>query len=66
MAEGRGRAGWGRMASLMALVANVNIDPKKHAPFQPKDFNPYHARETGAVLPGDVKDLKGLFSKKGG
>ena len=41
MAEARGRADWARTASLMALVANTNRDPKKTRPFRPSDFDPY-------------------------
>lgn len=40
MAEARQKSEWQRMSALMALIANVNRDPK-HAPFKPEDFNPY-------------------------
>ena len=49
MAGGRGRAEWSRMSSLMALVANVNRDPKKHRAFRPRDFNPYERRRTEGI-----------------
>ena len=46
MADGRGRTEWARAAWLMALIANVNRDPKqRRQPFQPEDFNPYDLRE---------------------
>jgi len=51
MAEGRGRDEWGRMSSLLALIANVNRDPKKTRPFRPADFNPYEARKRGGGVP---------------
>jgi len=37
------------MSSLMALVANVNRDPKKHRAFRPRDFNPYERRRTEGI-----------------
>jgi hypothetical protein len=51
MAEGRGRDEWGRMSSLLALIANVNRDPKKTRAFRPADFNPYEARKSGGGVP---------------
>ena len=44
MAESRGRATWAIASSLMALIANVNRDPKKGRSFRPGDFNPYLSR----------------------
>ena len=40
MAEARIKDAWSRTSSLMALLANVNRDPKKHRPFKPSDFAP--------------------------
>jgi len=39
--EARGRAAWAHTASLLAMLANVNRDPKRTRPFQPADFDPY-------------------------
>jgi hypothetical protein len=47
MAEGQGRERWGHTATLCALIANANRDPKKHRPFKPADFNPYPAPGPG-------------------
>ena len=42
MAEGRNRAQWAQTAEVLALIANVNRDPKKHPePFRAVDINPY-------------------------
>jgi hypothetical protein len=41
MAEGRGLDNWWHTSSLMALIANVNRDPKKGRAYKPKDFDPY-------------------------
>ena len=66
MAEARGRAEWSRMSSLMALIANVNRDPKKHRAFRPADFNPYERRRTeGIPLTGaNMHLLKKAFVKE--
>ena len=40
MAEGRAKDAWQHTSSLLALIANVNRDPKKTKAFKPSDFNP--------------------------
>ncbi len=40
MAEGRAKDQWQHTSSLLALIANVNRDPKKTKEFKPSDFNP--------------------------
>jgi hypothetical protein len=44
MAEAAGRERWGRASALMALLANVNRDPKRGRPFSPEDFSPFASR----------------------
>jgi hypothetical protein len=44
MAEGRGRHSWGQTSELLALIANVNRNPKKRA-VKASEVNPYTARE---------------------
>ena len=46
MAEGRGRMEWGRVSSVMAIIANVHRDPKRQRLSKPADFNPYCEKET--------------------
>lgn len=58
MAEGRSHAEWGRTSSLMALVANVNRDPKKRRrPFTPSEFNPHIAGRRRRGVPVSVDRL---------
>ena len=40
MAEGRSKDNWQHTSSILALMANVNRDPKKTKLFKPSDFNP--------------------------
>ena len=40
MADGRAKFEWGIASSMMALLANLNRDPKKGKQFKPSDFNP--------------------------
>jgi len=55
MAEARAKERWGHTSSLMALIANVNRDPKKHQAFRPDDFSPYAPRRrTGIPLTTDA------------
>ena len=50
MSEGAGRDAWSRASNLMALLANINRDPKKSKVFKPTDFNPYYAVKKDSVL----------------
>ena len=57
MADGRAKFEWGIPSSQMALVANLQRDPKKGQPFKPSDFNPFATKEQKIVLRGkDMKD----------
>lgn len=61
MAEARGRDAWGRTATVLALLANIHRDPKKHRAFRPSDFNPYETKR-GSGIPIKAKDI-GLLKK---
>ncbi len=63
MAEGRAEESWGRMASLMALIANCHRDPKR-SPFKVKDFNPMVGRRRPAKK-GTIHDVKHWFLPSG-
>ena len=51
MSEAHSRYAWAHTSSVMALVANVNRDPKKHGPFKPSDFDPHKQKKSDLVLP---------------
>ena len=55
MAEGRCRDNWAHTSSVMALLANVNRDPKKSRLFKPADFDPY-AKKNGGPATVITKD----------
>jgi len=61
MAEARGRDAWGRTARVLALLANIHRDPKKHRAFRPSDFNPYETKRRSGI-PIKAKDI-GLLKK---
>ncbi len=61
MAEGKSREAWNRTASVMALLANVNRDPKKHRAYGASDFNPYGDEERPAPKTKDLSILKAVF-----
>ncbi len=51
MSDGFAKARWSHTSAIMALVANVNRDPKKGRAFQPSDFDPTsEKREKGLVI----------------
>jgi hypothetical protein len=69
MAEARGRDNWAHTSAILALIANVNRDPKKGRPFKPADFDPYAAlaRKGGrdeAIVVTDMAVLKDAFCRK--
>jgi hypothetical protein len=51
----------------MALIANVNRDPKKTRPFKPEHFNPYARQDRRQPQnPADLTILKeALVGRKG-
>jgi hypothetical protein len=63
MAEARGRESWAHTSAILALIANVNRDPKKTRPFKPSDFDPYSAkdRRDAAIEVKDMDVLKNAF-----
>jgi hypothetical protein len=63
MAEGAGRERWGHTSAILALIANVNRDPKQTPAFKPADFDPYRGRSDEKVI--SVAELKGLFVRPG-
>lgn len=66
MAEAQGRGRWAHTSAILALIANVNRDPKKTRPYRPSDFDPFSASEKrdGAIEVTDMAVLKVVF--KGG
>lgn len=64
MAEARGRDNWAHTSAILALVANVNRDPKKTRAYKPSDFDPYSAREKRdkAIEVTDMAVLRDAFT----
>jgi len=65
MAEARARSEWAQTSSMMALVANVNRNPRRRRrPYRPDDFNPFAqgSREGIALTPENIGLLKGLVA----
>ena len=65
MAEARRKDAWDRTSTVLALIANVNRDPKKTRAFRPKDFNPYerHGKAGMPITKGNIEALK-VFVKR--
>ena len=64
MAEGRVDAEWNHTSAILAMLANVNRDPKKHGPYRPEDFHPPRRRDRSEGVPitrENVSLLKKVF-----
>ena len=63
MADGRVRQSWVHTSSVLAMIANVNRDPKKTRAFRPDDFNPFAARSARGIplTAGTIRAMKGMF-----
>jgi len=64
MAEGRDRQLWAHTSSRMALLANVNRDPKKCRVLRAADFNPYAEPSDRRRIPiraDNIQELKRLL-----
>jgi len=62
MAEGRCREHWNHTSAILAMLANVNRDPKKSRAFKPDDFNPYVNEKVARLSKKEgFKLLKDLF-----
>jgi hypothetical protein len=45
MADARGKDNWNHTSSLLAMLFNLNRDPKKQRAISPEVFNPYVAHK---------------------
>ena len=60
MSQAVAKLHWQIAASHMALLANVNRDPKKHRPFRAADFEPFTASKKAKPMV-DISVLKDVF-----
>ena len=63
MANGKNESEWNQTASIMALTANINRDPKKGNVYTVSDFHPMISKQKAI---GDIKILKEAFIKRRG
>jgi hypothetical protein len=50
MAEARSRAAWAHTSSVLAMLANVNRDPKRTRAFRPEDFDPHAQKDMSVTV----------------
>jgi hypothetical protein len=61
MAEAKSRDNWNHTSAILALIINVNRDPKKQRAVKPKELNP-HERKPRTILRGKgLRVLKDVF-----
>ena len=67
MLEARRREEWDHTSTVLAMLANVNRDPKRRpTAFTPAEFHPMSVKPTHADLPKiGVRELKQVLSAKG-
>lgn len=68
MADARLEDEWNHTSAILALVANVNRDPKKHRPYRPEDFHPFRRKRSAGVriTRENIRLLKTVFVDKEG
>ena len=49
MAEARLDDAWNHTSAILALLANIHRDSKKHRAYRPEDFHPYRRRSSVGV-----------------
>ena len=59
MLDGRQRNDWSIASAVMALVANINRDPKRSRRLNPSDFDPFAKRQRPIKV--GVSVLKDVF-----
>ncbi len=61
MAEAKSHDNWNHTSAVLALLININRDPKKKRAVSPKDINP-HERKVKTILRGKgLRVLKDVF-----
>jgi len=65
MAEEHRKGAWEQTSEVLAMIANVNRDPKKTRAYRSSDFNPYESSQpSGIPIKADnIGILKKLFVK---
>ena len=63
MAEARQESDWARTCEVLAMIYNVNIDPRKTRTITGVELNPFVSpkRRKAAVPRGRIEDLKALL-----
>jgi len=61
MAEAKSKDNWNHTSAVLALIINVNRNPKKQRAVTPREINP-HEQKAKTILKGkDIRILKDVF-----
>lgn len=67
MAEGRSRDAWAHTSAVLAMLFNVNRDPRKSKALMPSDFDPHSTTQSRSnripITPENIHLLKALVKK---
>ncbi len=63
MSEARIEQAWNHTAAVLAMLANINRDPRKGRALRPADFHPAIQSKANGTKPltGDIRMLKSVF-----
>lgn len=65
MAESRQRENWNHTSQVLAMLYNVNRDPKRHRALKPAEFHPFAKKRKQPRLSGkDLTVLRDVFVKQ--
>ena len=61
MAESRSKDNWNHTSAVLALIINVNRDPKKRRAVSPKELNPHEHKKKTILRGKGLRILKDVF-----
>jgi hypothetical protein len=61
MAEAKSKDNWNHTSTLLALMININRDPKKQRAVKPKELNPHEQKVKDVLRGKGLRILKDVF-----
>jgi hypothetical protein len=61
MAEARSKDNWNHTSTLLALMININRDPKKQRAVKPRELNPHEGKAKTILRGKGLRILKDVF-----
>ena len=61
MAEAKSKDNWNHTSAILALIINVNRDPKKRRAVSPRELNPHEQKKKTVLRGKGLRILKDVF-----